>query len=405
MSDYIAIVNGNRDAQLVAKHYTTAAGVRIPLERAQKLVHILPKAVNLWIDSGMDALHQGAGMSASYAKYITELDQGNALLRDGLAGQCDKTTVELFVKGLLKNCASLNPKWISIPQVPYDIAKPKGRKKLNKQFIEATSKWQSANSQNAKYMLPVILHQLAAVDKKQQWRNDIIKCIEQSRKNCQVDGIWVVNSALEDERGSQPNQVTRFPGLIAFHEELRASLPRNTRVVAGPYWAMNLVLWARQLVDNPVIGVATGYRYYISGGETRPPAERVVVAPLLRRVKVTTDLKTWLQKSERVLASVATPAGVIPGMSRSFAQAASDLGALSRKIDRLRGNIAHEQVAIFYKNWLDGLETIGQPMRALALRQQFSEAHVVGSILDDLPKGNQAHQAGKLAQQFMLSCL
>jgi len=405
VSEYIAVVNGNRDAELVSKYYSAAAGVRLPLERASKLIPSLPKGISLWVDGGIDALHRTTSMSPSYVKHIKGFDQGQALLQDGLAGNCSKTAIPRFVKSLLGSCVSLKPKWISIPQIPYDTAKPARRKKLNRRFIEATSEWQTANPQSGKYMLPVILYQADAANAKMKWRNDIIKYIEWARKNCHVDGIWVVNSALDDERGSQPNQDSRFPGIIALHEELRDSVPEGIRIVAGPYWAMNLVLWARRLVDNPVIGIATGYQYYVSGGETRAPADRVVILPLLRRVKVTDDLRAWLQKSEKTLAGVATPASTIGGMGSSFAQAASDFGTLSRQIGRLRGEVAHEHIAAFYRDWLERLEKIVPPMRALSLRQEFSEANVVGSILGDLPKGNQARQAGKLALQFMLSCL
>ena len=405
VSEYIAVVNGNRDAKMVSKHYSAAAGVRLPLERASKLIPSLPKGINLWIDGGIDALHRTTSMSPSYVNHIKGFDQGQALLQDGLAGNCSKTTVSRFVKSILGSCASLEPKWISIPQIPFDTAKPAGRKKLNKRFIETTSEWQTNNPRSEKYMLPVILYQADAANAKMKWRNDIIKYIEWARNNCHVDGIWVVNSALDDERGSQPNQALRFPGIIALHEELRDTIPKNIRIVAGPYWAMNLVLWARRLVDNPVIGIATGFQYYIPGGETRAPADRVVISPLLRRVKVTDDLRAWLQKSDKTLASVATPASTIGGMGSSFAHAASDFGTLSRQIGRLRGEVAHEYVAAFYRAWLERIEKIAPPMRALSLRQEFSEANVVGAILNDLPKGNQARQAGKLALQFMLSCL
>lgn len=404
MSEYIAVVNANLDAELVSEYYSAAASVRLPLKRAsKKLISELPKGISLWVDGGIDALHRTTGMSDSYEKYIKGFDQGGALLQDRLAGNCSKTAVSSFVKSLLVRCVDLKPKWISIPQIPFDIEKPEWKKNLNMRFIETTSEWQTDNPRSGKYMLPVILYQADAANAKMKWRNDIIMYIEWALRNCHVDGIWVVNSALHDERGSQPNQALRFPGIIALHEELRDTVSKDIRIVAGPYWAMNLVLWARRLIDNPVIGV-TGFQYFIPGGQLRASADRVAILPLLRRVKVN-GLREWLQKSEKTLARLAPPASTIGGIGSSFAQAASEFGVLSRRIGRLRGNVARKHVAYFYSDWLERIEKIAPAMRALSLRQEFSEANVVGAILSDLPRSNQARQAGKLALQFMMSCL
>jgi len=405
MGEYVAMVNGNRDAAMVSRLYADAAGVRLPLAKASRLHQGLPPGTNIWIDGGIDSLHLAESISPACKTYIKGFDQGDSILRDGLSGQCSRSTIERFVTSLLGNCAALTPKWISIPQVPYDTEKLAGRRKLNRDLLTAAAEWTVANPGNAKLMLPVILYQADAANAKMKWRNDIIKHVNWAQRNCNVDGIWVVNCALDDERGSGPNQERRFPGLIALHEELRASIKKGTRVVAGPYWAMNLVLWARRLIDNPVIGIATGYRYYISGGETRAPADRVAVSPLLRRVKATDDLSLWLRKSEKTLSSVATPASRIGAVGSSLNKAAAEIGTLSRQLRRFRGDLAHEQVARFYKDWLDRIETTAAPLRALALRQEFSDANVVGAILTDLPPGNKARKPGRLAEQFMLNCL
>jgi hypothetical protein len=47
----------------------------------------------------------------------------------------------------------------------------------------------------------------------------------------------------------------RFPALIKFHQEINASLPREAVSVAGPYWGLNLVLWAKGIVKHPAIGI------------------------------------------------------------------------------------------------------------------------------------------------------
>lgn len=408
MADYIAVVNGTRDSELVAKHYARAAGVRLPLERARDLVAKLPNELSLWIDGGIDGLHRvesRTSMSDSYMAYIKGFSHGDDVLQKGLAGGCGQPVVTKFVGEMLSRCASLNPRWISVPQVPYDTTRPRGRMKFNRQLLTATREWQAANRLDCNYMLPVLLHELEAMDTKTRSRNDVIKWIDKARGECSTNGIWVVNSALEDERGSQPNQEKRFPGLVAFHSELRDHMRDGIRIVAGPYWAMNIILWARNLIDNPVIGIATGYRYYVSGGKFSQPTDKVAIPPLLRRASVSAELKAWMQEAEQILASSSSSASGISGIGSSFTQAASDLASLSRQLGRLRGRLAHEQVAGFYKDWLEELGRIAPSIRALALRQQFSAAHVVGSVVGELPKGNQARQAGRLAQQFMLSCL
>jgi len=237
-----------------------------------------------------------------------------------------------------------------------------------------------------------------------KWRNDVVKYLLSSLEKCGADGVWVVNSDLQDEQGSHPNEEERFPGLIEFHKELRAKLADGIRILAGPYWAMNLVLWARGLIQNPVIAIATGYQHHISGGRVKAPSDRLVIPPLRRRV-TTPNLGTWLQNAHRMLLGTAAPASKIGGIGSSFAQAAQELAPLSRQLNRLKGDLAHEQVARFYRDWIAGLEKTPPRMRALALHQDLSSAHVVGSILGDLPKGNKPRQAGKLAKQYMLSCL
>ena len=70
--------------------------------------------------------------------------------------------------------------------------------------------------------------------------------------------------------------------LVSFHEELQQASKDPKILVAGPYWGMNLVLWARSLVHYPAIGLGTGARYFLSGGILTQPQYAKVAIGLAR---------------------------------------------------------------------------------------------------------------------------
>ena len=359
----------------------------------------------MWVDAGVDSLVQGTSLTPTGRTHLESFRHGKDLLANGVLGQCTAAHVDSFSHDVLDACARTKAKWISLPQIPFDTEKTAAKQTLNRQFVSSSELWRTAAKRTCKLMLPVILTRSCAADTKGKWRRDIAKHVEWAQQNCGIGGLWVVNADLEDERGSAPNQDKRFPGLIALHKELRSILGPGIRVIAGPYWAMNLILWARGLIENPAIGVAGGYKYYVPGGPSRSAADRICIPPVLRRAKVSDDLGTWLHSAAQLLSQKAAPAGSLGGVGNSISQAASELGSLARQFNRLRGANAREQVAVFYREWLARIQRVQPQVRALALRQEFSEANVVGSLLDNLPSGNHAPQPGRLAQQFMLCCL
>jgi len=403
--EYVAFINQSREAELFAKYYSDAAGVRIPLSRVAELQPALPEDLSLWVDAGIDALAQGPSINSEYEAHLKQFKHGAALLAKGVVGNCPEMLVRSFTEDVLDRCEHTTAKWISLPQIPYDTEKTAAKQKLNRSLVTAAESWRTSHARSSKLMLPLILTKSCAADTKGRWRREIVKHVDWVQRNCGIDGVWVVNADLEDERGSAPNQDKRFPGLIALHEEIRSSLQDDIRVVAGPYWAMNLILWARGLAEHPAIGIAGSYKYYVPGGHPFRAADRIVIPPLLRRAKVSDELGVWLQSSAQLLSQKASPAGSLGGVGSSLSQAASELGSLARQYRRLQGANAREQVAVFYKEWIARIERIQPQIRALALRQEFSEANVVGSLLSNLPRGDYAIQPGRLAQQFMLCCL
>lgn len=400
----IPIVNGNQDCRLVSKYYANCQIVRLPLDRAADLSKQLGPGVQRWIDPCVDGLQRSTGLTDDYTNYIAGLKNGHRIRKDGLSGQCSDTEVAEFVSDLMSRAMAVLPAWVTIPQLPFLSTPDRGRQKLNKQMAMAVDAWKSRSGASVKLVLPVILCERDVLNKKTEWRNKVIASVKQSLQQCHADSIWVVNSELEDEHGSQPNELLRLPGLVRFHGELLDALQGGYAVLAGPYWAMNVVLWARGLIDRPVIGVATGFKYHISGGIARTANDRIALAPLLRRAEVA-GLNTWLQQTQQILLSNVTPAAAVQGMGASFGQAAAEFASLSRQLGRLRGELAREQVAAFYRDWLDRLERTAPSMRALALHQEMSSAHVVGRIVGELPEANTPRDAGRLARQYMLSCL
>ncbi|MCK4392898.1 hypothetical protein KAX17_08320 [Candidatus Bipolaricaulota bacterium] len=411
-SDRIALVNSQRDCLLVRNYYADSSGVRLNLKNARLLATELPSGLKLWLDGGVDALHRQEKMTDGWKEHLESFEQGDHLLEHGLSGQCERARIAAFVSDVLTKCGEYSPDWISVPQVPVGPGTDRNRNKLNKELARAAENWRRENSYVGKLMLPVVLLDKDVLNTKTSSRTKKLDEIKSKVDTCPVNGIWVVNTDLDDEQGSVPNEQKRLPGLIEFHRELREEIEEDIRIVAGPYWAMNIVLWAREFVENPVIGVATGYRYYIPGAPVRPPKDRVAIAPLRRRAVALPKLRDWLQEAAKTLQRHAASATGVSGINDWFTQAAAEfrrasneISSLARQYGTFRGEFAHDQVARFYKDWLNGIEKAPKNMRALSLHQDLSSAHVIGTIVGNLPEGIRPRQSGRLARQYMLNCL
>ncbi len=58
MADHVAFVNGNSDCDLVSRYYSDSTFVRVPLEKAEKLIPQLPEGMRIWVDAGVDGFHR-----------------------------------------------------------------------------------------------------------------------------------------------------------------------------------------------------------------------------------------------------------------------------------------------------------------------------------------------------------
>lgn len=162
--------------------------------------------------------------------------------------------------------------------------------------------------------------------------------------------------------------------------------------IAGPYWALNLVLWVRGLVDYPAIGVGAGYQFHLAGGMSTSPSAKIALPSLRRCAGVGPSLGRWLAVAiERLGASHPARSEFI-GLQRAFTR-----GTLA--------GAAREQVAKFYKRWFEILASTPKEGRSMALFQDLSAAYTLGKTLPDLDNEGTARRPEVIAEALMLICL
>jgi len=405
-AESIPTVSSELDCSAVSRHFADARAVRLCLPRAAAFVNKLPQNARLWIDPCVDMLHLEDKLDSTLAEDLAARPHGPKIRSHGMAGECSQAEVDRFVGSLLDDCLSHSPSWITVPQLPLTLPLDNTRRKFNKQLANAASKWRAAAKSRPEFVFPVITCNRDAANLKGTWRDKIVAYAKQGISTTNSKLCWVVNAELNDETGSGPNGVKRLPGLVRLHSELKNSIPGDISFLAGPYWAMNIVLWTRGLIDSPVIAIGTGFQHHIYGGRVSYPKMRVVLPPLLRRAVVTPNLRQWMIQAQNKLSANSTPASAVQGIGSSLSHAASELGALSRQVLRLQSReLAHEQVTVFYRDWLTRLERTPQSVRSLALHQEFAAAQLTGRVAGELPRSHSPRDSSVLAQQFMLNCV
>ncbi len=389
MASHIPFINSENDCSLLKRYYKDSPIVRVSLASSvDKIVAGLPKGMLIWLDPGVDVYDEWPPARNDLENKFRSFDEGGLLTGSRFPDKPDRKRVQILVNKILDVCASYNPFWLSVPQLP--MISGTQRNRLNKLLAEATYEWKKSSGFRNKLILPVVLtHQDQT--KFSKHRTNTSRLVEKCYERSNADGLWVVDSSLDDQRGSDEFGRKRFPNLISLHEDLNRVLPSNAITVAGPYWGMNLILWARGLVKYPAIGLGRGFQYRIPGGKVLPSKRRIAIASLRRQAVVASGLKFWL---EAVISSISD--------DRALSQ---ELSGLLRKLDTyLHKSASLDQVASFYKEWFDKLESVPPAGRALALFQDLSNAFVVGKriekVLPETPR-----RPEKVAQQFMLSCL
>jgi hypothetical protein len=281
--------------------------------------------------------------------------------------------------------------YVSVPQLPYIPGS--SRNKINRLLAELSLKWKSVQRRPPRLILPVIFAKKWGQTDSKTERNTKVRlacaCFEASG----ADGMWVVDSTLDDHAAVGTLENQRFPGIIHFHEEINAKLPADAVTIAGPYWGLNLVLWTRGLVRFPGIGVGRGYQYFLPGRDPQSKAAKTRVAiPPLKRLAVSTAVKPWLQSALRRL--------------NSDDPAYSELAKLAKSLGFLTKEKARQRVAEFYRNWLVKLESVPASSRALTLYQDLSSAFVLGSRLESFDKNTEdVPNPAIIAKQLMVNCL
>ena len=458
--NYIPIVHSSKDAELVRQHYPDASACRIPLASNLNAREELPEKCKLWIDAGFDGFPQRARLCRkmeerhnkapnSWYEYcrnlpafgiladeeITEKDGRNTLSTDH-AESLRQTVFEV-----LDDCLDNSPNLITVPQ----LAQGSGgnRNCLNRALAELTSEW-ARKRKFKRLVYPLIFSGLEGQTEGQIWKRKVDTAIDYSR-TAAARFFWVVDASLDEEKAAGSLKSTRFPRLISIHEHLRQEL-RHKTIIGGPYWGFNILLWAKGLIDYPAIAIGSGFRYYLSGGIPRTPLPRAAIPPLRRLAIADRHLDQWfehalsklapsepefaeLEDSHERLHSV--PPETLETLRAREAQepdaeeindqllsaglSEDRIETLSEQLERLSDESSirrlsdewKDQVARFYKRWLDSIAEAPIGGRRIRLYQQLSNAYMLGEVLGGkiVQKSGFASHPSAHAEQLMPFCL
>jgi hypothetical protein len=392
MAEHIPFITGEDACTLVGKLYSDSEVVRLPLERATRLGAIAPKAKK-WLDPGVDGMadvgtrRTEPGRANSWFDFMSTFPYFEEIGAAGFHERPVTAKVNAFVVAVMDKCAEHGPAWITVPQLP--LVDGSERNKINRALATATGKWKSSSKYSGRLILPLILTNQRQSNGKTE-RNPKVALADRCYHEAQADGVWIVDKSLSDDNGSPTLRNRRFPGLLALHEEIAERIASKIRI-AGPYWGLNLVLWAKGLVEFPAIGVGSGYQYYLAGGHARPPSAKIALPSLRRRVGVG-RLAPWLH------AAIQQLDGLHPFRA--------ELGDIRKRLTTLSEPAhAREQVATFYKRWFDLIASAPTTGRSMALFQDLSAAYALGKGLRDLEEDGTARRPEAVVEPLMLSCL
>ncbi|MFC1636690.1 hypothetical protein ACFL5Z_17820 [Planctomycetota bacterium] len=411
MADYVPFVNNKADCRMLVKEYKDADICRVSLESIEDFKSLMPPDLSIWLDPNVDAFHHRLTKKwpdkpkREWTQRQRKLWKNLEILYADFSNYellCDKKNwkqdnydkIELFVTELLNHCYEYRPKWLTVPQLP--LVDSGSRNKINKMLASATRAWKAKVRFTGRLILPLIFTNQRQINSK-PIRDDKLNHAVESYDEAEADGIWIVDSTLLDQTRNDKYS-GRYSKLIEFHELIKNELPKGTIKIGGPYWGINLILWARGLCDRAAISLGSRYAYYISADVPNPPSSRIAIPPLRRWVVINEDLRTWIEKSLQKL--------------DVDDQAHKHLQYIQRKFDLLKSREASRKyTAQFYKYWFDRIASCPPNGRALALYQDLSTAFVVGSQLPNLPlnclPNSPAYmgKAGIVAKQLMLNCL
>lgn len=408
MAAHIPFVNTQDDCHLLKKYYMDSDILRVSLEKIETIKSQLPRDLPLWVDPGIDSCHYHLkNKETSLPEYIKHFSKYEIFTSRSIIANPTFGQLKVFVTDVLNRCFKLKPAWITIPQLP--LVEDNSRNKINTALAKATYEWKLMTQFRGKLILPLIFTHQRQLIGKTKWRPRMDTALKQYHKGG-GDGVWVVDSSLSDQMGTETFR-SRFSALIDLHKYVRSCWPKGTRVIAGPYWGMNLVLWARGLCEYPAVGLGSAYTYYIPGGRLQKGKTRLAIPPLRRWAVASPELRNWLDRCLKILNPEDIAYIELSKLKTKYDSllptAYIDLSELKMKFDSLLNrSAARDQVAKFYKNWFNKIEATPAVGRSLALYQDLSSAYVIGKQLPTMPQsGSAARRPERVAESFMLSCL
>ena len=295
MPDHILFLNSKSDFNITKKIYDTESVARIRMhERSDFLNQVRVHFSKIWLDPSYDCLPEGQENEKWFSMFKKHL-HFEEILESGFSSQ-ENSDDHLF--SIMNGCLDMKPDFISIPQLPY--LKEVKNNKVNKQLAISFQKWKKSKSYRGKSILPVVFINQNALNSGAE-RTKSFKNIKKFYEFAEADGIWLADSSLQDQLGTRKFETVRFPALINIHQRIQDEINPSFHI-AGPYWGLNILLWARGIISNPAFAIGAGYQHFrIRGGHINPPTQRLAIEPLRRWVRASTDIKNWLARSGKKL--------------------------------------------------------------------------------------------------------
>jgi|SRR5271165_2997420 len=391
-ADHIPFLNSATDCQIANRWYADSAFLRMSLETLPRTLTHVPVGPKRWLDPAIDGLHWTTITSDSYKQHISRFKGYDSIADETFQQRPDKAIVNSFVGSILDYCIDQvpAPDLLSVPQLP--LVDDASRNKINKALAESTSDWKSKRHFQGKLIVPAIFTNQRQINRKTE-RNKKLSAILNSYRGANANGVWAVDATLNDQDGSRTFEHTRFPELMNLHTELNEILPSDAITIAGPYWGINVVLWARGLAKFSATGMGNSYQYHIPGTVVLGGKSRLALSPLRRWAIASPKLKHWID-------DVVARLPVTDAAHGHFSAIAKEFARLQTPIEGRR------QIAHFYKSWFDRFSVLPQSGRALALYQDLSSAYILGKRLPELPEEEKtARSPARVAKQLMLNCL
>jgi hypothetical protein len=385
---FIPFVRGQADEDLFMAHYADAPLVRVCLDRKQRL-NALSSRTKLWIDVGFDGAQRAVAATEGddWKEHLGKHGDLAFLFDAPFLQKPNRVKLEPIITAFLNEAAKFKPKYVSVPQLPIENTT---YNKLNRLLAEITADWRK-NQQGIQLILPVILTHQDQLNKKTA-RNPIIDQVAKITTKFGIDAVWSVDSTLEDQACTSTLETVRFPGVISFYEELRRACSLEM-TVAGPYWGLGLVLWARGLSTHFGIGLGSTFRYHIPGGPLMAAKARVSIPSLRRWASSTPAQRDWFLLAQSKLVSGSPEQADMQNLHGQYP-------------GLLNADIAKKQIAKTYRAWLDKIASAPAAGRALTLYQDLSAAFVTGKTLPDMPdETGLARRPEAVAKQLMMNCL